>query len=168
MNVHYLSKKQPRTYFLSNLSKILDISANEIFHFSNVKMFSYFKIEKILPFRFSYDRKKPLQMIEWKCIIIDLFQNTCLLQQGTFVCVQLALCQPETQVMKWYFLTNFPCRPDWFDMVRVRKGGRLIDVYSHGSKRPICQNVSCEKLTIYSLEPIHEVHTHSTFPNNIH
>ena len=56
--------------------------------------------------------------------------------------VQLALCQPETQVMKWYFLTNFPCRPNWFDMVRVRKGGRLIDVYSHGSKRPICQNVS--------------------------
>ena len=58
--------------------------------------------------------------------------------------------------MKWYFLTNFPCRPNWFDMVRVRKGGRLIDVYSHGSKRPICQNGSCEKLTIYSLQPIHE------------
>ena len=32
MNVHYLSKKQPRTYYLSNLCKILDIFANEIFH----------------------------------------------------------------------------------------------------------------------------------------
>ena len=47
-----------------------------------------------------------------------------------------------------------------------RIGGRLIDVYSHGSKRPICQNVSCEKLTIYSLEPIHEVHHFSA--NNMH
>ena len=37
MNVHYLSKKQPRTYFLSNLCKILDIFANEIFHISNMK-----------------------------------------------------------------------------------------------------------------------------------
>ena len=65
-------------------------------------------------------------------------------------------------------LVDHCSQPNWFDMDRVRKGGRLIDVYSHGSKRPICQNVSCEKLTIYSLEPIHEVHTHSTFPNNIH
>ena len=56
MNVHYLSKKQPRTYFLSNLCKIIDIFANEIFHISNVKIFSYFEIEKILPFRFSHEK----------------------------------------------------------------------------------------------------------------
>ena len=57
MNVHYLSKKQPRTYFLSNLYKILDIFVNEIFHISNMKKFSYFEMEKFLPFCFSYDRK---------------------------------------------------------------------------------------------------------------
>ena len=57
MNVHYLSKKQPRTYFLSNLCKILDIFANDIFHISYMKFFSYFEIERILPFCFLYDRK---------------------------------------------------------------------------------------------------------------
>ena len=57
MNVHYLSKKQSRTYFFSKLCKILDIFANEIFHISNMKIFSHFEIEKILLFRFSYDRK---------------------------------------------------------------------------------------------------------------
>ena len=78
--------------------------------------------------------------------------------------MQLALCQPETQVMKWYFLTNFQEKSGKHGTHQI--GGRLIDVYSHGSKRPICQNVSCEKLTIYSLEPIHEVHHFSA--NNMH
>ena len=36
MNIHYLSRKQPRTYFLSNLCKILDRFVNEIFHISNM------------------------------------------------------------------------------------------------------------------------------------
>ena len=44
LNVHYLSKKQPRTYFLSNLCKSLDIFGNEICHI--------FEIEKNLPFFF--------------------------------------------------------------------------------------------------------------------
>ena len=58
----YLFKKQPRTYFLSNLCKILDIFANEIFYVSNMKKFSYFETQKIVPFRFSYDRKNLLHM----------------------------------------------------------------------------------------------------------
>ena len=33
--------------------KIPDLFANEIFHISNMKSFSYFEMEKILPFRFS-------------------------------------------------------------------------------------------------------------------
>ena len=33
------------------------IYANEIFYISNMNFFSYFKMEKILPFHFSYDRK---------------------------------------------------------------------------------------------------------------
>ena len=41
----YLYKKRPNTYFLSNLCKILDIFANEIFHVSNMKNFSYFETE---------------------------------------------------------------------------------------------------------------------------
>ena len=59
--LNYISKKQPKTYFLSNLCKIPDIFANEIFHISNMKNFVGFKMKKVLPFCFSYDRKKPLQ-----------------------------------------------------------------------------------------------------------
>ena len=33
LNVHYLSKKQPKTYFLPNLFYIPDIFANEILFF---------------------------------------------------------------------------------------------------------------------------------------
>ena len=38
LKVHYLSKKQSKTYFLSNLCKIPDIFAND-FHISNMKIF---------------------------------------------------------------------------------------------------------------------------------
>ena len=35
----YLSIKQPRAYFLSNLSEILDIFVNELFHILKLKQF---------------------------------------------------------------------------------------------------------------------------------
>ena len=62
LNVHCLSKKQQKT-FLSNLCKIPDIFANEIFHISNMINFSYFEMEKILPLSFSYDRKNLLMSL---------------------------------------------------------------------------------------------------------
>ena len=55
-----VSKKQPKTYFLPNLRKIPDIFVNFFFHISNMKIFSYFEMEKILPLRFSYMIEKPL------------------------------------------------------------------------------------------------------------
>ena len=57
MNVHYLSKKQPRTYFLWNLWKILDMFVNEIFHISNMEKSSYFEIEKKIAISFSMLKK---------------------------------------------------------------------------------------------------------------
>ena len=47
MDVHYLSKKQPRTDFLSNLCKILDLFVNEIFHISRPKKLCNFAVYMI-------------------------------------------------------------------------------------------------------------------------
>ena len=59
LNIQYLSKNQPKTYFLLNLCKIPDMFANEILSYFKYEIFfSYFEMKIFWPFCFSNDRKK--------------------------------------------------------------------------------------------------------------
>ena len=64
INNLFLVVNQPRTYFSSNLCKILDIFLTEIFHISKSKKFCHFVFHMI---------EKPLHVdFDWKCFLENL------------------------------------------------------------------------------------------------